>query len=297
MAKRLERRSARVLAIVLALIMVGSIFAYISPKGNIEQRDVKLEFLDFKETAAALNASFYEYLNFTYAYGLKTENEVYKLVANASRSFDSKIFNQRVIQLPYGVREALLTYYEGYQTPIYALNTNKSKIYFASTTSEQFYNFSLRMNNREVALVDEVEPLIIGYTPVVVLAMQKILAEPNKELYSYLSRINETFGYAFFLFGSEAENALKSNETSYGDFYFEGYRFNETSSMYEKVVAIHFTENYFFVGMNESEKNVTYYSYENYDDGLSIAIFADKDFKRVLDARPEIRGIIMHFEE
>lgn len=296
MAKRLEKRSARILAIVLALIMVVSIFAYISPRGNIEQRDVKLEFSDFKETAAALNASFYEYLNFTYAYGLKTDNEVYKLAVNASHSFDSRIFSQRILQIPYGISEVLLIYYEGYQVPVYAVDTNKGKVYFTSTSSEPFYNFNLKMNNREVALVDEIEPLIIGYTPVVVSAIQKILAEPNKELYSYLSRINGTFGYAFFLFGSEAENALKSNETSYGDFYFEGYRFNETG-MYEKVVAIHFTENYFFVGMNESEKNVAYYFYENYDDGLSIAIFADKDFKRVLNARPEIRGIIMHFEE
>ncbi len=297
MAKRLEKRSARILAIVLALIMVGSIFAYISPRENIEQRNVKLEFSDFKETAAALNASFYEYLNFTYAHGLKTENEIYKLAINASYSFDSKIFSQKVLQLPYGVREVLLTYYESYQVPVYAVSTNKGKVYFTSTTSEPFYNFTIKINNREVALVDETEPLIIGYTPVVVSAMQKILAEPNKELYSYLSRLNGTFGYAFFLFGSEAEKALKSNETSYGNFYFEGYRFNETSSMYEKIVAIHFTENYFFVGMNESEKNVTHYFYENYEDGLSIAIFADKEFKRVLDAKPEIRGIIMHFEE
>ena len=51
---------------------------------------------------------------------------------------------------------------------------------------------------------------------------------------------------------------------------------------------MHFIGNYFFSGMNESEKNFEYYKVKNFDDGLSIAVMEDKNFTKVVNAQPNI---------
>jgi len=300
MARKLERRSARILALILAFIMLGSVFAYMSHGGVVEKRDVKLklEFWDCIDLTPE-NGLFF-YFNLTELKGLmKKLGEKDPLVnftqMEATHALSSDYLNGRIVQFTQPINEFILAEY-GYFL-LYFINENDSKVYFAKDTEYFVGNHSVMLSKYGVAMISEISPLVIGYSPLVV-EVAKNLNDVRKTEYSdYLSRINGTFVFAFFTFGNETSNVVRLNQTneSIMDFFFQGFRYNFTSQQYEKVWGVHFTQNYFFTEMNESERGFEYYYFENFEDGFSIAVIGDKNFTKIAtnEAVPKVMGFII----
>ena len=293
MAKKMETKSARILALILALIMIGSVLVY-AFKGStkVSEREIKFEMGGFASNLNYLpyGAQFVLYLNFK---ELDQESELYELVNDVFKSnVDPYTFNH--IAFPTGVGIGSMVIAE-YPYPLYFVNINKSKVYFAYEGQEEYKGYKMKLR-QGVALVDQISPFVLGY-PTLVYGVIDLINDGKPELsvgkfaYNYTKRIyNYTkadFNYAFIIYDEYAKATVRSNNTSVADFYFSGYRMN--GSLYEKVVAIHFTKNGFFVSTNETKNNTVYYYYQNYDDGLSIAKIGDYNLTKLFKTNPEMR--------
>ncbi len=286
MARKLEKRSARILALILAFIMLGSVFAYMFPRSTPEKRDVPE------------NTSFY-YFNLTELKLLYNKLGPKDPLVNftgleATHALHSNYLNARIVQFDSNsIREFILAEYGYYQ--IYFINENDSKVYFAKDTEYSIGNYTIQVSKYGVAMLDEISPLVIGYYPLVIEVAKNLNENRKTECSSYISRLNSTFVNAFSICGKMTGEIFKLNQTneSIVDFFFQGFRYNFTSQQYEKVWGVHFTQNYFFAELNETEKDFDYYYFENFDDGFSIAVMGDKNFRKVLDARAQIMGFII----
>ncbi|MEM1579385.1 MAG: hypothetical protein QXN34_07335 [Archaeoglobaceae archaeon] len=302
MPARLERRSARILALILAFIMLGSVFAYMSGGGKNEKREIKLYLQDFRDwIKIAPEGGGFFYYNITELSILSkklgnndplvnlTQNELYTVLR-------SPYLDRRVIELTHGVEELMLAEYSHY--PVYFINDNASRVYFAKESDYKVGNLTVQFSRYGIAMVSETSPLIVGYAPIV-LEIAKYAEKGIESNYSnYINRVNDTFVFAFITFGNESGKYLQTGETNQSfvgivDFLFQGFRYNFTSNQYEKVLGIHFTENYFFYHLNETEKDFEYYYFDNFGDGFSLAVMGDKDFTKTLKARPNILGLII----
>ncbi|MCS7121244.1 MAG: hypothetical protein NZ895_01385 [Archaeoglobaceae archaeon] len=283
--RRLERRSARILAVLLVLVMLSSVFAtaipYIFPQ-RVEKRELVAEFKDFRELASRLNASYYIYFNYSYLEKLSDKDLLKLLIFNKTEEvLDPRIFNRLVIELPTGFNEVLIVFYRDEDYPVYFVANNGQRIFFAGTESRNVEGYQIKLY-RSIALVDTIEPFALGFYPSIYKALSDL--KERKKVIEHLDRINGSFAYAYFLVGEYALERVKSNNTSICDFFFEGYRYENGS--YEKVWAINFVQNFFFV---ESED----YYVEMFEDGFGIAVVRDKDFEKLLEFQPEIRGIVI----
>ncbi|MDK2796214.1 MAG: hypothetical protein PWQ58_1413 [Archaeoglobaceae archaeon] len=299
MAQKLEKKTARILALILAFIMLGSVFAYISPKGVQEKRDVKLKIEDFRNWIDILpeNGLFY-YFNLT-ELGLlsKKLGDKDPLVnfteEGAINALHSAYLSGRIVQFSHPIEEFV---YADYGYHLYLIDNNDSKVFFARDTNNTVGNFDVQFSKYGVAMISEVSPLVIGYSPLVIEVAEKLNSRKT-EYSDYLLRLNDTFVFAFFTYGKKAGEVFRMNQTndSIADFFFQGFRYNSTSQQYEKVWGVHFTQNYFFTGINESERGFEYYHFENFDDGFSIAVMGDKNFTKIADERtaPPVMGFII----
>lgn len=291
MAKAHERRSARILALILAVIMVASALVYIFRNSSAnEEREIKFDMgKDWRDWIKYLPnyTEYVMYLNF------KEENETLKKF----------IYNQTLNNLnPYVFRDfrptiqsfesmMIFDYYN------YLIDVNRSKVYFAYSQKESYKNFTLKTGvsaGRIYTVVDETHPVILAHPSYARAIIDNLYSENYSENFTnYTSRINGTFSYVFMITGDLAKNALTDNGTPIADFYFEGYRMN--GSIYEKVVGIHFIKYYFFVKTNETENKTVYYYYKNYDDGFSVAKMGSYDLTNLTEMMPEIRTVIIKF--
>lgn len=298
MARKLEKRTARILALILAFIMLGSVFAYMSPKRVEEKRDVKVKFEDFRTWIDILpeDGLFY-YFNLT-ELGLLSKNLGAKdpLVnfteEGASNALYSRYLSSRIVQLTHSIEEFV---YADYGYPLYLIDNNDSKVYFANEKNEIVGKFDVQFSKYGVAMIGEVSPLVIGYYSLVLGVAENLNNDRKTEYSDYLLRLNDSFVFAFFTYGKKAGEVFKLKQTneSIADFFFQGYRYNSTSQQYEKVWGVHFVQNYFFTELNETEKESDYYYYENSEDGFSIAVMGDKNFTKVLNATPKVMGVII----
>ncbi|RLI80161.1 hypothetical protein DRP05_01665 [Archaeoglobales archaeon] len=299
MAKKMETKSARILALILALIMVGSVLVY-AFKGSttVSEREIKFDMGNFSNCMNYLpyGAQFVLYLSFK---GLNEESDLYTLVHNAFKSnIDPYTFNHIAFPNRVGIESIIIA---EYPYPLYFVNVNKSKVFFAYEGQEEYKGYKIKLR-QGAALLDQTSPFVLGY-PTLVYGVVDLITQNNASVgeytYNYTTRIynftKADFNYAFMLYGDFAKDKITSNNTSVGDFYFAGFRMN--GSVYEKVVAIHFTKNGFFVSTNETKNNTVYYYYQNYEDGLSIAKIGDYNLTKLFETNPEMRIVEIKMEK
>lgn len=292
MARRMEKRSARILALLLAFIMIGSVFAYMMKGGSPKNREVKVRVEDFEGYLnwTPRDAYYIQYFNLTYITHFEKNDPLRQYVDdNLQKILTSAVFSRSVLEMTSGISKI---YVANYMTaiPLYFIDANMGKVYFAKDDEVKYGSFTMQVRKGGIALVDETSPIIVGYKPLVEKTIDIV---EGKEvglgnLSKYVYRINGSFAYAFIMYGKAAGRILKSENESICDFFFEGYRYNQLNNTYEKVWAIHFIGNYFFSGMNETMRDFKYYKVRNFDDGFGIAIMEDEDFIKVVNAQPRI---------
>jgi len=296
MARRMEKKSARMLAFLLALIMLGSVFAYMIGGGTSEKREVSARLDNFREYVnwTPADANYIEYYNLSYLAYLTTINKNDPLALMVNQKLNQllipAIFSRQVLEVTGGISQVMVADF-GATVPLYFVDAQMNKIYFAKDGEEKYGNFTLQLKRPGIALVSELSPLVVGYKPLVEKVVETVEGKYpayGNNTYSYLSRINGSFAYAFIMQGDLVRNAIKIGNESPADFFFEGYRYNFENKSYEKVWAMHFEGNYFFGGINESEKTFEFYRVQNFEDGLSVAVMEDKNFTKVVNAMPNI---------
>ncbi len=293
MAKAHERKSARLLAFVLALIMVASalVYAFRNPS-KPEEREIKFDMGEnWKDWIRYLpnGTGYIVYLNYT-----EKNETLKKFIYNRTlNNINPYVFRDFRPTINYFRSMMIFDYYN------YLIDLNKSKVYFAYKQKDVYKNFTLKTGvsaGRLYTVVDETHPVILAYPSYAKKVIDTITGNStsfNEEYGNYTSRINGSFSYAFILAGDTAKSALTDNGTPIADFYFEGYRMN--GSVYEKVVGIHFLRYYFFVKTNKTANKTAYYYYENYDDGFSMAVMGSYNFTNLTQLMPEMRTVIIKF--
>jgi len=286
MARKMETRSARLLALLLAIIMLGSVLAYAIKGGSgSPERNVKFEMGD----------DFYSYMRYLPAgvsqavyMDLNTENATLRsYVGNIMhRNLDPYLFHPNIIQLTHGIERMMVASYP--DGILYFIDVNKTKVYFRHDKKDNYMGYTMKIE-QGLALTEDISPVVYGTSASVAKTIEVVAGNANSQLDvagNYTERLPyDNYNFALVFFGDAAKELMKGNETSYIDFYFAGFRMN--GSLYEKVVAVHFTTTGAFV-----KSNVTaYYNYTNYDDGFSVAVMQDTNFTKILEAQPEIRVI------
>ncbi|ADC65864.1 conserved hypothetical protein [Ferroglobus placidus DSM 10642] len=283
MAKPLERRSAKLLAFFLALIMIGSALAIALRGANTTpKREVKLSFDDFTAvTNLPDTPSEIYYFNFR----VNDTNLLNLIQAYAKLVMRDPVF--RYVKLT-GFDSAAFAYYPKTNSYVYLFNTS-SKIFASYDRKMKVGEFDVKVKDF-YAFCDQVNPALIGTSDVVFNYLENVGKE-KENLLKYVPEKNYAFFRAFQ--GEIVKQLIRLNDSNItvADFYFEGYALN--GSKYEKVVAMNFTSNTFFV----EESNVTeeYYVFEK--GTLSVAVLIDSNFTKLLEAQPEMRSVIIKMEE
>jgi len=297
MVKRMEKRSARLLAFILALIMIGSVLAYaFRNPSKPEEREIKFDMGDSWK-------DWLKYLPNTTGYvvfcNLTEENQTLKkFVLNSTIQIAKQnpyAFSRWLQPNPLIYAKKILVF-DIYN---YLFDYEKLKIGYSYKFKEDYKGFTLKtgvIGGRYYTLVSETHPAIFAI-PQYAKGVVDIIAGNGSSLAdeygNYTNRINGSFSYAVILAGNTAMQTIQSNNTPVADFYFEGYRMN--GSVFEKVVGMHFLGNYFFVKTNETTNRTVYYYYNNYDDGFSLAVMGSYNLTDLIELQPEIRSIIIKF--
>ncbi len=288
MGKVMEKKSARILALILALIMIGSVLAYaFRGPSKPEERSIKFDMGDdFKGWLKYIPNSTEYLIYFNYS----AENEtLLRLIYNSTlRNLDPYAF---VLFKPSYIgmyRQMVVGYPE-----LYLIDLGMKKVYFAFESKENYHGYTVEMRKYAgavYALASEIHPVVYGYLNSVLGVLNVIAGNGTSiadEYGKYIERINGSFDYAIMVVGKTAMKTIQNNGTPMADFYFEGYRMN--GSMFEKVVGIHFLGNYFIVKSNKTE----YYYCKNFPDGFSIAVMDDYNLTKLINTTPEIRAVII----
>ena len=299
MPGKFEKRSARLLALFLALIMIGSAIA-IAFRGmgpnQVELRQVKYHFKSFKDWLKCVPP---------------TNELIYVSLKNCTNetlwSYLQKVMNNNMISELFDpvtfttpVQRMLVAFYPN--GLLYLIDINMSKM----TASGERINVNgldvwvkdVNVNGRyyEVAATPEISPAIVGTAPQVKESVQAITGNGTnmaKIVGNYTAKIPGEFNAAFIFYGKRAESLLQSNGTAFGDFYFAGIRMNGT--LFEKVVAIHFTKPGGFIKTNNTTKEFVHYWVKNYyNESLSVAIMDGTNLTKILNAEPQMRLVIIH---
>jgi len=287
MANMMEKRSARIIAFLLALIMIGSVLAYAFRKPTkAEERRIVFDMgNDLKDWLRYVPNT----TEFVMYFDYNTTNEtllnfMYNMTVKNIDPYAFYIFRPYVSSF----KRFLIGSPE-----LYFIDVGKQKVYFSYKEKRKYHGYDVLFGSfgrRTFALVEETHPVVYGY-PESVIDVLNVMANNGtsleKEYYNYTKRINGTFNFVMLVTGKVAENSVKSNGTPLADFYFEGFRMN--GSMFEKVVAIHFLGNYFFVHSNKT----VYYRCKNYPGGFSVAVMDDYNLTKLINTTPEIRAIII----
>ncbi|HIP58124.1 MAG TPA: hypothetical protein EYH00_02315 [Archaeoglobus profundus] len=282
-------RSQKILALILALVMIGSILTY-AFRGTIkiEEREIKFEMgKNLSDWLRYLPSQ--EQMVLFYNYQTKNKTLLHFIYNSTLNNIDPYIL--RVLKPDLHYYKKLLI-----GQTVYFIDVGKVKVYFTAQSKSKYMNYTVKVSKvfgRTLALVDEVDPVIIGNPEAVIHVIDLIRGNGTSliDKYKYLMRINGSFDYAIIVSGNLAKRLIRSNNTSIADFYFEGYRMNGT--LFEKIVGIHFIGNYFFVKSNKTK----YYFYKNYDDGFSLAIMGDYNLTKLIKTMPEIRSIQIKVEK
>jgi hypothetical protein len=282
MAKKMEKKSARLLAFMLALIMIGSVLAMAFRGGQSSPgREVDYEFYDFNEWLEKVPVGA-EHIIYVDA-DCNDEELLNYIESIIEKNWNRYIFSNLVIEHP--IEKMLIA---GYRDGLlYMIDVNKTRVFYSGERKE-YKGFSVKVGNG-VMLVTETSPFIIGTTPHVANAIDVIVSGKggtSELVANYTSRISKDFKIIFMFYGESANMLLSSgNFSDYVDFYIEGIGTN--GSLYEKVIGIHFKGDGGFVDSNVTE----YYNYTNYED-FSVVIMQDSNFTKLINAQPKLKPII-----
>lgn len=280
MADRMQNKSARLLAFLLALIMLGSVLAYAFRGGTSPEREIKADLGEGTELLRYANGDEIIYFNFT-------PNSSLMILANAylQNIFKDQIFRHFSLSSGTSIREMLVSYNYTDGNFLYMIDIGRRKAYFSYTDKETYGGFEIRVNG-PYAAVFQTSPILLGTYSAVLDAVD--VYNNQKTINLTITNYTSQMGPAEFMLvfkGDVLRNIISGNVTV--DFYAVAYRMNGT--YYEKVVAMHFTEpNVFFVRGNQ-----TAYNYVKNMDGLSISIMGDYNLTRLMDAQPEMRKITL----
>jgi len=292
MAKALEKRSAKILALILALIMIGSVFAYaLRGTQTTPQRKIVYEVKDFKKTLDLLSDAHYiYYLNFSlkdtnmstlisnYWKGIAMNDPIFRYIRFSQvNSMFYAVFNQTIFGSEY----------------LYLFDTGNSKIFFSYDQKTEYKNVTVKIKNG-YGFAENTNPAAVGTLNNVYDFIDRVSENTTGRYYNLTSKLPDiNYDFAVVLFGETANSSIKlTNSTGkIADFYFEGIAVNESGG-YDKVVAINFLQNVFFVESNVTEHyNVTRYG------GFNIAFMHDNNFTKILEAKPEMRAVIIQWNE
>ncbi len=293
MAKALEKRSAKILALILALIMIGSVFAYaLRGSQTTPERKIIYNVSNFKETLNLLSNSRYVYfLNFNV-----TDKNMTSLVSSYWKSFvysDPLFRYLRFTQLN-SMFYAMFNQTIFGSSYLYLFDAGESKIFFSFDKERKYRNITIKVKDG-YGFAENINPAPIGTLDEVYSFIDKV-SEKNfsnkySEIISKLPDIN--YNFAIILFGESANSSIrmKNSTGEIADFYFEGIAVN-SSGGYDKVVAINFLQNVFFV-----ESNFTEYYNVTRIGGFNIAFMHDSNFTKIIEAKPEMRAVIIKWNE
>ncbi len=293
MAKSLEKRSAKVLALILALIMIGSVFAY-AMRGShtIPERKIIYNVKGFKRTLTLLSNSRYVYfLNFN-----QTDKNMTNLISSYWKSF---VMNDPIFRYVRFTKLNSMFYAMFNQTVfgsnyLYLFDAGNSKIFFTYDKEFKYKNVTIKVKDG-YGYAENVNPAPIGTLDTVYSFIDKITSKNESGEYGkIISEIPDiNYDFAIALFGEMANSSIRMKNSSgeIANFYFEGIAINKSGG-YDKVVAVNFLQNVFFVKSNVTEiYNVTRIG------GLNIAFMHDSNFTKILEAKPEMRAIIIKWNE
>jgi hypothetical protein len=282
----METRSARILALLLALIMLGSVLAYAIKRSSGSHERKNVEYVmgdDFRSYMHHLPAGVTQAVYMD----LNTNNETLRSYVGdvIRKNLEPYFFNTRLIQFTHGIERMMVAAYP--DGILYFVDVNKSKVFFKHDKKENHLGYTVKKNG-DLALTDEIAPVVYGTSASVARTIDVVTgnAKSQVDLANYTERLPyDNYNLALVFYGDAAKELMKSNGTGYIDFYFAGFRMN--GSEYEKVVGMHFVTTGLFV-----RSNVTaYYNYTNYEDGFSVAVMRDTNFTKILEAQPEVRVV------
>mgnify|MGYP000518946076 CR=1 FL=1 len=284
MVDKMQTKSARLLAFLLALIMIGSVLAYAFRGGTSSSREIKADLGEGTELLRYANGDEIIYFNFT-------PNSSLMILANAymKNVFKDQIFRHFSLSSGASIREMVVSYNYTDGNYLYMINIGGKKAYFSYTDKETYNGFEVRVNGPYAAVL-QTSPILLGTYPAVLDAVDIYNDKKTGDLSTtnYTSQIGQAEFMLVFK-GDVLDNIMSGNVSA--DFYAIAYRMN--GSYYEKVVVMHFTEpNVFFVRSNQ-----TAYNYVKNVDGLSISIMGDYNLTRLMDAQPEMRKVTIQMEQ
>ena len=282
MAGRMQNKSARLLAFLLALIMLGSVLAYAFRGGTSPGREIKAELGNGIELLKYAGGDEIIYFNFT-------PNSSLMLLANAylQNVFKDQIFRHFSLSTGASIKEMVVSYNYTDGNVLYMIDIGRKKAYFTYTEKETYGGLEVRVNG-PYAAVFQTSPILLGTYSAVLDAIDVYEGRKPAEIANYTSQI----GHAEFMmiFKGDVLKSVMSGNVS-ADFYAVAYRMN--GSYYEKVVVMHFTEpNVFFIKGNQ-----TAYNYVKNMDGLSISVMGDYNLTKLMETQPEMRKVMIKMEQ
>lgn len=282
MAKRMETKSARVLAILLALIMIGSVFAMMPGRDTNNKRDVKYSCSGLEEWMDMLPSGTTQiiYTNTTGIEDERLSNYTTNIMSNHFDRHRALFSNMGQFQELKGLLVA------GYNDGLlYLIDANQSKVYYSGQEGN-YSGFNVK-TSESIMMTTETSPLLIGTQKHVKLTLDQVSANSNSKYGEYVSRVPGDFNVVFMFPGESAQRLMSSNFTNYTDFYMEGIRTSDGT--YEKVVAMHFKSSQGgFIDSNVTD----YYNFTNYEDNFGTVTMQDSNFTRILQAQPKLKPVI-----
>jgi len=289
MAKPLEKKSAKILALLLALIMLGSVLVY-AFKGSYTapSREVRYSVSSMETFKLLSDSSKVYYLD------LRTHDpSLLNLIDTYWQSL-SQDYVFRFLRLT-SVNFTIYAEYPptglGYYPYLFLFDVGKSKVFFTYDEKRDYGDVVLKVKGG-YGLAENVNPVAVGTVDAVMMYIDALSGkrELNRNYTAYIDFLPDMdYRFAVMLTGNTADQIIRMNRTSgqVTDFYFEGIAINESGG-YDKVVAMNFKQNVFFVRSNVTE----YYNVTRYGD-FNIAFMHDTNFTKILTARPEMRAVFI----
>ncbi len=291
MARKMESKGARLLAILLALIMIGSILTYAARKSQTtHQREIEFNFPEgFQGLISKIpsGADQVVYVNFAKS-NPELSDILKKIVMN---NMDSAFFSN--LRLSQGIYRFMVSSYPGmFPEILYLIDVNKTKVFFTYQSEDVYDGFKIK-SNKGISLVDQTSPFLFGTSGIVAKTLDTITGKGGSlasEVGNFIKRMPAGDYNLIIMFkGNAVKQIVHGNASGFFDFYLAAYRINTTpnGTFYEKVVLMNFTKNGWFVKSNKT----AYYRFKNFKDGLSMAVMGDTNLTKLMRLEPEMRMI------
>ncbi len=291
MARKMESKGARLLAILLALIMIGSILTYAARRSQTtHQREVEFSFPEgFQGWISKIPAGADQVVYVNFANSNPEMSEVLKKVI--MNNMNTAFFTD--LRLSQGVHKFMVMSYPGmFPEILYLIDVNKTKVFFTYKSEDVYDGFKIK-SNKGISLVDQTSPFLFGTTGIVAKTLDTITGKrPSlvSEIGNFTDKMPASdYNLVIMFRGDTVKQIVHGNTSGFFDFYLAAYRINTTpnGTFYEKVVLMNFTKSGWFVKSNKT----AYYQFKNFKGGLSMAVMGDTNLTKLMQLEPEMRMI------